>query len=227
MRALKQKITWKFCLFIVIAIILTNIPFLGSYIRMINTLIHESGHALIALFGGKVHTISLFMNTEGVTYTSHTNWFGSFFTGIAGYFFSSFIAFLSFWFISKKQYKPLIIILLLFVGLNLLLWVRNFYGIFWLISFGALFILLLYKGSVSFVQNCLLIIASILLVESLTSSFTILMLSFIQPHAAGDATGLAKTTMFIPAQLWGLFFFAQSISFMVAGLKKDIYRIDK
>ncbi|WNS73549.1 M50 family metallopeptidase [Bacillus sp. DTU_2020_1000418_1_SI_GHA_SEK_038] len=227
MSLLKQNITWKFSLFIVIAIILTNIPFVGSYIRMINTLIHESGHAIIALLGGKVHTISLFMNTEGVTYTSHTNWFGSFFTGIAGYVFSSFIAYLSFWFISRKQYKPLIIILLLFVGLNLVLWVRNVYGVFWLISFGALFILLLYKGSVSFVQNCLLIIASILLVESLTSSFTILMLSFIQPNAAGDATGLANTTMFIPAQLWGLFFFAQSISFLVAGLKKGIYRIDK
>ncbi|MBY0120336.1 M50 family metallopeptidase [Bacillus sp. S/N-304-OC-R1] len=211
----------------IIAIILTNIPFLGSYVRVINTLIHESGHAVIALLGGKVHTISLFMNTEGVTYTSHLNWFGSFFTGIAGYVFSSIIAFLSFWFISRKQYKPLIFILLLFIGLNLIFWVRNFYGLFWLISFGALFLLLLFKGSTTFVQNCLLIIASILLVESLSSSFTILLLSFIQPHSAGDATGLTRSTMFIPAQFWGIFFFAQAIFFLLLGYKHGNYRIDK
>lgn len=227
LRAFNLNITWKFCLFTIIAIILTNIPILGNYIRIINTLIHESGHAIIAILGGKVHTISLFMNTEGVTYTSHSNWFGSFFTGIAGYVFSSIIAFLSFWLISRKQYKPLIFILLLFIGLNLLLWVRNFYGLFWLISFGAFFIWLLFKGTASIVQNFLLIIASILLVESVTSSFTILLLSFMQPDSAGDATGLAKSTIFIPTQIWGIFFFSQAILFLLLGYKLSNFRIDK
>lgn len=227
MRTIKEKLSWKFFLFVGIAVILTNIPIIGSYVRVINTVIHESGHALMALFGGKVHEISLFMNTEGVTYTSHSNWFGGFFTGGAGYVFSSFIAFLSFWLISRKKYKPLIVILLLFIGLNLVFWVRNLYGLFWLVSFGAVFLLLLYKGTESLVQNSLLLIASILLVESISSSFTILLLSFIQPDAAGDATGLAKATIFIPAQLWGIFFFGQAIIFLLVGLKTASYRIDR
>src|SRR3546814_9434187 len=62
--------------------------------------------------------------------------------------------------ISRKKYKSLIIILLLFIGLNLVFWVRNIYGLFWLVSFGAVFLLLLYKGSESIVQNSLLLIAS-------------------------------------------------------------------
>ena len=104
MRTIKEFISWKFICFFVAAIVLTNIPIIGNYVSVINTVIHESGHALMALFGGNVHKISLFHNTEGVTYTSHSGWFGGFFTGIAGYVFSSFIAFLSLWFISRKRY---------------------------------------------------------------------------------------------------------------------------
>jgi Peptidase M50B-like len=227
MSRIKEFISWKFLLFIAIAIILTNVPIIGNYFRVVNTVIHESGHAIIALFGGKVHEISLFMNTEGVTYTSHSSWFGGFFTGGAGYVFSSFIAFLSFWFISRKQYKPIIIILLALIGLNLIFWVRNFYGIFWLITFGAAFIFLLYKGTAAIVEHFLLMIASILLVESIGSSFTIFLLSFTQPFAAGDATGLAQATKIIPAQFWGIVFICQAIAFAIAGFKVRAYRITK
>ncbi|KOP82610.1 M50 family metallopeptidase [Cytobacillus solani] len=227
MSRIKELISWKFLLFIAIAIILTNVPIIGNYFRVVNTVIHESGHAIVALFGGKVHEISLFMNTEGVTYTSHSSWFGGFFTGGAGYVFSSFIAFLSFWFISRKQYKPIIIILLALIGLNLIFWVRNFYGIFWLITFGAAFIFLLFKGTAAIVEHFLLMIASILLVESIGSSFTIFLLSFTQPYSAGDATGLAQSTHFIPAQFWGIVFLCQALGFAIAGFKVGAYRINK
>ena len=225
MKLLKEKLSSKFFMFIILTMILLNIPIFGTYIKVINTVIHESGHALMALLGGKVHHISLFMNTEGVTYTSHTGWFGGFFTGISGYVFSSFFAFLAFWLISRKKYKVLIAILLIFIGINIIFWVRNFYGIFWLVSFGALFLLLLYKGSGAFVQYFLLFIASVLLVESISSSYTIMLLSFMQPSAAGDATGLAKATLIIPAQLWGILFFCQALGFFFAGFKSGAYRV--
>lgn len=217
----------KFFLFIGIAIVLTYIPVLGNYVGVINTVFHESGHAFIALIGGDVKQISLFMNTEGVTYTSHTSWFGGFFTGIAGYVFSSFFAFLAFWLIGKKQYKILIAILLGFIAMNLVFWVRNFYGIFWLATFGAGFVLLLFKAQSNLVNNVLLLIASILLVESFTSAFEILLLSFIQPETAGDATNLSRSTVFIPAQLWGIFFLWQAIWFSWKGLKAGLYKLER
>ncbi|WP_077215286.1 M50 family metallopeptidase [Bacillus dakarensis] len=223
---MKEKFSSKFVVFIILTLILVNIPIFGNYIKIINTVIHESGHALMALFGGKVQHISLFLNTEGVTYTSHSGWFGGFLTGVSGYVFSSFFAFLAFWLISRKKYKVFIVILLVFISGNLIFWVRNFYGIFWLVSFGALFLLLLYKGSGAFVQYFLLFIASVLMVESISSSYTIMLLSFIQPLAAGDATGLARATFFIPAQLWGIFFFCQALVFFLAGLKAGAYRVE-
>lgn len=226
MRNIKEHFSGKFFLYVALAILLTHVPFIGNYVRIVNTLVHESGHAFIALIGGDVHRISLFMNTEGVTYTSHRSWIGGFFTGGAGYVASSLMAFIAFWLISRKKYKILIGILVGLILLNVLLWVRNIYGVFWLLSFGTGFILLLYKGSVNVIQNCLLLIASILLVESVSSAFTILKLSFLQPYSAGDATGLAETTVFIPAQVWGIILFLQSLVFVGFGFKKGIYRID-
>lgn len=223
---MKEKFSGKFFLFIGLAFILLHVPFIGNYFRMINTLIHESGHALIALIGGEVHQISLFMNTEGVTYTSHSSWISGFFTGAAGYVASSLMAFLSFWLISKRKYKALVGILIGLLLLNIVFWVRNFYGVFWLLTFSAGFLLLLFKGSQQLIQHCLLLIASILLVESISSAFTIQMLSFLQPHAAGDATGLARSTILIPTQVWGILLFAQSLLFLWFGFKKGVYRID-
>lgn len=227
MKAFTDKISGKSFLFLILAVILTQIPILGSYVSVINTVIHESGHAFIALLGGDVERISLFMNTEGVTYSRQSTWAGSFFTSMAGYVFSSFMAFLSFWLIGKKQYKILIVILLGFIVLNLVFWVRNIYGLFWLISFGAAFLFLLAKGSQSFVNNVLLLIASVLLVDSVKSAFDIMYISLITPKSAGDAANLAILTGIIPVQVWGILFFIQAIWFSYIGLKKGIFKLGK
>lgn len=225
LRAIIHKTNRKFFIFIAIAIILTQVPILGNYVRIINTLVHESGHAFIGLLGGDVLEISLFANTEGLTYTTTSSWVWGFLTSGAGYLFSSFIAFLSFWLIAKEKNTILIIILLSFIGLNLLFWVRNAYGVFWLASFGAGFLWMLYKGGTTVVRNVLILIASILLVESITSTFEIMLLSFIQPYSAGDATSLAKATVIIPVQIWGVFFFVQAIWFCIVSLRLGIYKV--
>ncbi len=227
MKAIIDKFSARFFLFLLLAIVLTKVPIVGNYVQVINTVIHESGHALIALLGGKVEKISLFVNTEGVTYSTQSTWAGAFFTSLAGYVFSSLIAFLAFWLIGKKYYRILISLLLILIGLNLGLWVRNGYGIFWLTTFAAGFILLLFKGSPSFINAVLLLIASILLVVSITSSYDIMIISFIRPESAGDAGNLGKLTRFLPVQFWGIFFFLQAIWFSWMGVKKGIFKLEK
>jgi hypothetical protein len=225
MRVIREKLSAKFFLFLVLAFLLINVPIVGNYVAIINTLIHESGHALIALFGGRVETISLFMNTEGVTYSSQATWAGSFFTSLAGYIFSSFMAFISFWLIGKQKHSILIDILLGFIVLNLILWVRNPYGLFWLVSFGLVFLYLLIKGSQSFRNNLLLLIAAIILAASLKSAYEIWWISFHQPQYAGDALNLYKLTGFIPVQVWGIFFFVQALWFCYLGFKKGFFKV--
>ena len=226
MSFVRDKFSMKFFLFLLLAYLLIHVPFLGNYVKVINTLIHESGHAFIALLGGNVERISLFMNSEGATYSNQSTWIGSFFTSLAGYTFASFMAFLSFLLIKKKKHILLIDILLGFIGLNLILWVRNPYGLFWLCSFAAAFLLLLIKGSRKFRDHLLLLIASILLVDSVLSAYEILFLSIFQPKSAGDAANLAQLTGIIPAFIWGIFFFVQALWFCFYGLKRGYYKLE-
>lgn len=85
MSLVREKFSTKFCLFLLLAFLLIHVPLVGNYVKIINTLIHETGHAIIALIGVKVETISLFMNSEGATISNQSTWVGSFFTSIAGY----------------------------------------------------------------------------------------------------------------------------------------------
>ncbi len=225
MSFVREKISAKFFLFLVAAFLLIHVPVLGDYVKLINTLIHESGHAFIALLGGNVERISLFMNSEGATYSEQSTRIGSFFTSLAGYTFASFMAFLAFMLIGRKKQTLLIDILLGFIFLNLIFWVRNPYGIFWLCSFAAGFLLLLIKGSQGLRDHLLLLIAAILLVDSVQSAYEILYISIFQPLAAGDAANLARQTVIIPAPIWGMFFFLQALWFCYYGLKRGYYKL--
>jgi hypothetical protein len=223
----RDKFSAKFFLFLGLAFLLIHIPIIGNYVKVINTLIHESGHALIALLGGNVvENISLFMNSEGATYSNQSTWLGSFFTSLAGYTFASFMAFLAFLLIRKNKHNILIDILLGFIVLNLIFWVRNPYGLFWLCSFGVAFLLLLIKGSQKLRNQLLLLIAAILLVDSVQSAYEILYISVFQPQAAGDAANLARLTVFIPSSIWGIFFFIQALLFGYFGLKRGYYKLE-
>ncbi|MEH7418873.1 M50 family metallopeptidase [Neobacillus drentensis] len=216
MSFVRDKFSAKFFLFLAIAFILIHVPIIGNYVKIINTLIHETGHAIIALFGGKVETISLFMNSEGATISDQSTWMGSFLTSLAGYTFASFMAFLSFWLLRRKKEILLIDILLAFIFFNL---------IFWLCSFAFAFLFLLIKGSKGVRDHILLLIAAILLVDSVQSAYEILFLSVLQPQAAGDAANLARLTGFLPAVFWGLFFFLQALWFCFYGFKRGYYKV--
>lgn len=220
---LKEKLSMKFFLFIGLAFIVIQIPIIGDYFRIINTLIHESGHAFMALFGGNVESISLYMNADGVTHGTQSIWIVDFITCAAGYTIASLIAYVSFWLIKKKKHILFIDMLLGIIVVNLILWVRNPYGLFWLASFGILFLALLIKGSKKVIHNLVLLIASVLLVESVSTAYDIFIISMIQPHAAGDATNLSQLTAFIPAQVWGGFFFVQALLSVVFGFKKGLF----
>lgn len=222
---LKEKFSIKFFLFIGLAFVLIQIPIIGDYFRIINTMIHESSHAFMALFGGNVESISLYMNADGVTHGIQSIWIIDFITCAAGYMISSFMAYVSFWLIKKKKHTLFIDMLLGLIVINIILWVRNPYGLFWLASFGVLFLALLIIGSQKVIHNLVLLIASVLLVESVSTAYDIFIISLIQPHAAGDATNLSQLTAFIPAQAWGIFFFVQALFFIALGFKKGLFSI--
>lgn len=210
-------------IFISIAAISLNTPIIGSYLALINTLFHEFGHALVSLLTfGRIEKIELFRSTEGTAWTANRFWIGRVLTSAAGYPFASSISLLFLYLIKEGNYLYVFIILSFVVLFSLIFWIRNFYGFLWSISSLSLLYLLLIYGNQFFIETTLMLITSLILVESVKSAWTIMKLSFKTPLDAGDATNLWRSILFIPPQVWGVIFFLQSAIIAFIGVKNFI-----
>ena len=209
----------KLIIFIVTAFLLLKLPIIGRYIAVINTLIHEVGHALASkLTFGEVDRIELFSNTEGTAWSSNRFWIGRVLTSLAGYPTASATGFLLLYLIYNQKYLYSLIILLGILIFGFVFWIRNLYGLFWVMSFSSLIIWIVIYDNAILTESILLLITSIIFVESITSAFTIFRLSITQPGNAGDATSMWKSIIFIPPQIWGFLFFLQSLFFGYLGV---------
>lgn len=197
--------------YLITALIICHIPIIRRVFCTINTMVHESGHAIAALLTiGKVYSVSLFMNSEGLAETGTRSWISRFIISYAGYTISSIVAFLSFHSIYIDKSYFIFFGLLILAIINLILWVRNFYGILWLSAFIGFSIYLEYHQLVELKDSFTLLLACIILIHSVTSALAIFYLSIFNTRNAGDATNLANQTS-IPAIFWGLLFFTQSL----------------
>lgn len=197
--------------FLAVTTILTRfIPF-SAFFRNVDTLIHEMSHAVATLvLSGKVMYIFLFADQSGVTYSSYTNNWMSIPISLAGYTGSALFAILLFRLYAAKREKAGLITIAAIALIALALFVRNGYGMIWCAGFAALTLIISFTAPPWLRKGYYLLIAFICLVESVVSSFTILLLSFTTPGSAGDAANLAKATI-IPAPLWAILFVAFSL----------------
>jgi len=202
-------VNWKFLGYIVLALIVIQIPVVGPFFRIANTLIHESCHALMSLLlQGQVLQIKLFANTEGVTYITYSTRTAAILTSLAGYVGSSVTAYLLALLCVKKRHDLLLWLFVIVATVNVALWVRNPFGIVWLVLFIGLLLFALWwkKGWPSFLAIGLFVF---MLAESISSSYAILWLSLHTPAAAGDAANLAEATG-LHAGVWGILFMLQA-----------------
>jgi hypothetical protein len=194
------------CIVIVGSIIILYIPFIGKVFRVINTMVHESGHAMMALFtSGEVDSIELNPNASGLTKTRSKNAFASIAITLSGYLFASIFAWISFWILVNKGYPWFFFLVLATALLNLMLWVRSGFGIFWIIIFITIIGLVwwYFPGKVSTLFA--LALATMLQFESLFSTFVLMKIALLKSSAAGDAAQLQKI-LWLPAAIWALFF---------------------
>ena len=193
-------------IFIGIAFILPKIPIIGKFFNVINTGIHELGHALVALaMDGKVKKIEIFNDTSGATTTQCKSKTGGILVSLAGYPFAAIFSY-AVWFLYDVGYEKGIIwgLSILFVFM-LIFWIRNWYGFFWIIIFCGINGYLIYLNDVFYMKLAALFYACTLIMESVSSSFVILYLSIVRSQNAGDTTLLKKLTA-IPAFIWGIIF---------------------
>lgn len=193
------------------AIVLPRIPLIGKFFNIINTIFHELGHALMTLvFEGNVRKIEIFSDTSGATTTQCKSKIGTFFIAISGYPFAAICSYGAFKMITAGYPNAFIWILCILLFFILIFWVRNFYGILWILLFCALNGYLFYLNEFQYIELAGMIYATFMAVESVVSSLVILFLSIARSQNAGDATILKKITG-IPAFIWGICFCSFSI----------------
>ena len=199
------------------AFLLPRIPVVGKFFNIINTLIHELGHALVSLLlQGKVSNIKVFQDTSGVTTTKSDSKFKAFLVSLAGYPFASGAAYLCFFLLKMGYYKWILIGLPALLLLMLLFWIRNGYGVAWVIIFALLNAALLYFWRNETVNEAVAWFYSLMiLVESVWSTWVLVVLSVKSPDKAGDATNLRRFTH-LPAVIWAVLFalFALAMAYL-------------
>jgi hypothetical protein len=202
---------WIFYACMFLAAALSLIPIVGKFLNVLNTLIHESGHAIMSLLtGGGVVNIKLSADTSGAAQTKSKYWIGKFLTSLAGYPVSSAVAWLFFWLINQQQTNYVFYIIVSLVFINLILWVRNTFGMIWLVVMGSIYVLIYLYTSLTIQSYFTTFCAGIILFQSVYSSFTLLIISVKQPTKAGDAKNLKEFT-FIPALFWASAFCAFAV----------------
>ncbi len=201
-----------------IAVALYRIPLFDRILRTFHTLLHESGHAFTAfLTGGKNHRMELQPNMSGMTITESSNKIQQFFVAIAGYSFASAFAYFGFLLILNNTTGIFHFILIGITCLQLLLNIRNTYGVLWAVAVISLLLLEVIKMP-ELMWATGVIICSVILIESVIMAGHILYLSFVNHKNSGDAFNLQKLTR-IHAGFWGLFFFAQAVFFVILTVK--------
>ncbi|WP_052712180.1 M50 family metallopeptidase [Domibacillus indicus] len=200
-------------IFIIAAVLLIYIPVAGKYFRLLNTLLHEIGHVLASLVcGGGIYQVRLFWDTSGAAYTTYSHRLAAIITSLAGYPFASVSAFAAYWGLRHGYTEWLYGGLFAVLGASMVLWVRNWFGFIWLAAFLAGTMAVYLYASETIQQAYVSLVAAVLLVESVRSSWVILFLSIKFPKNAGDASTLKKSTG-ISSRIWGLLFFLQALYF--------------
>jgi hypothetical protein len=202
---------WIFYACFFIAAILSLIPIVGKFLNVLNTMFHESGHAIIALLtGGGVMNIKLSADASGAAQTKSKYWIGKVLTSLAGYPISSLTAWLFFWLLHQHMINFIYYTIISLLLINLILWVRNTFGIIWLLIMGALTFLIYLYGKNQLQYYFAVFCSSVVLFQSLYSALTLLIISFKNPSKAGDAKNLSSFT-YIPALVWAAMFFCAAL----------------
>jgi hypothetical protein len=186
----------------------------GMVFRVYNTLFHELGHAVMSLAtSGNVHRIELFSNAGGVAVTSNKTWISRFLVSMAGYPFAAITGWLMLTQTNLLSEKYLAYSILGIYILSLVLWVRNKYGIVWLIVNSALVGAAIYFKQEHWANVYFFVVGSFILIESIWSCLVLLYIAAESPQEAGDAQNLRELT-FLPSIIWALVFLAASLYFL-------------
>lgn len=213
-----HSVPWVY-IFLTVSLLLPRIPVLGKFFNVINTALHEFGHAIVAILaGGDVNRISLNNDASGITATAGLNSkTATFFVALAGYPFAASTAWLAFYLIDIQAYTALLLGLSVFFVVMLLFWIRNAYGILWVMLFCGINIYFISVDNEYVITLLSIFYAVMILTESIVSTIVQLKICLFDRKTTCDAVVLSGITH-VPAVVWALLFLLYSgwVAYFVA-----------
>lgn len=196
----------RFYIILSACIVFIYIPYIGKYVRLISTMIHEGGHVLMGLLlGEKTVKVNLFSDASGEASITISNKFKKLLIALSGYPITALMALCSFWLLSKGYNYYYVIGVLILTSLFLEFYIRNLFGVIWAISFVIGNGLLLYYQKVNIVEILATAYACIIFLESVFSCFILVYVSFTSSKTLSDASNISSV-IHLPKQLIALFF---------------------
>lgn len=195
----------KTILFLIGSAVLTHwIP--SSFFRNLDTMVHEFGHAVATLaLSGKVMYIELYRDHSGVTYSSMTKSWAIIPVSLAGYMTASLFAWFLFAAYAKGKQRLGLQVMTAMSALSLVLFVRNSFGVSFLLGFILLTVLALALAPKWLRDFYYLLLAFLCLEESVFGPLSLIVYAVRDSNSAGDATNLATHTG-LPAIMWAVLF---------------------
>lgn len=198
-----------------LAVVLSGGPW--RLARHVLTIVHEGGHAVVALLAGRrLRGILLHSDTSGVTVSrGRTTGPGMVFTALAGYPAPALLGLLFSVLIVADRMSMVLVIAAIGV-LGVLVMVRNAYGVFTVLVAAAVLGAVAYLGTANVQAAFVYLITWFLLIGSVRPLFEVQ--SKRRSHAArdSDVDQLARLTG-VPAALWLLVLGALSLGSLVVG----------
>ncbi|MGG1554921.1 MULTISPECIES: M50 family metallopeptidase [Paenibacillus] len=195
----------KTILFLIGSAILTHwLP--SSFFRNLDTMVHEFGHAAVTLaLSGKVMYIELYRDHSGVTYSQLTKSWALIPVSLAGYMTASLFAWFLFSAYARGKQRLGLQVMTGLSALSLVLFVRNGFGVSFLLGFIVVTVLALALAPKWLRDFYYLLLAFLCLEESVFGPLSLVVYAAQNSRAAGDATNLAAHTG-LPAIVWAVLF---------------------
>ncbi len=191
----------------IITILLIRSKYFKFILQPLNTLVHEFSHALTALLlGQKVKSININTDGSGSCTTKSKSKIKSFFISFVGYVFPSLLGYFIIYQIDNLHINLVLYVLIILSLIAMVLYIRNSFGISWIVGFCLINIVLLFIPNTLSLQKLILYFyACILLIENFRSTLSLLHINLLSSKKAGDSYNLQKITH-IPALFFTLFY---------------------
>lgn len=186
--------------------IIVRIPIVGPIFNVLSTMFHEFGHAFLGiLLEGRAKKIHLFQNKSGLADVETDSKVRKFFVTLIGYPSEMLFAFLMLFLFTYQHFEWMLYVIFA-ISLFTLCLIRNWYGLFWLITFNGINIFVFLHIHEKWAMYYFMLLVLICVLESIYSTLNILYISVRNKENAGDALLLRKLTK-LPVLFWGFFFF--------------------